>query len=214
MSSPDNVMRSAHAIRKQFASFMSLMVPIYVDHAMNEWSDPPDPPITKPKTYDALDPYETATDQYPMIGINVLRSDGYQRVDFTDDGSNEYWATYQCSLWIAAKTRFVMTGDDGFDLYEQPPRGSVIAQRDDLTGIVMNVLLAYPDLAVDNQDSVLVVDESSLQVTQVEPMKTGDLNVWVAVSQIGLSLKMREIAWVPPLSVVHKAIAQVEVLGN
>lgn len=214
MSKPNHVMRSAYEIRQRFASFLSIMVPIYIDHAMNEWDEPPVPSLNKPVRYDGLDPYEAGSDDYPMIGVSVLRTDNYHRIDFDDDGGNEYQTVHLCNLWIATKTRFLMSDDQGFDLWEQPPRGSVIARRDDLTGIVTNVLLAYPDLAINNEDSVITVDESSLQTTFVEPMKTGDPNVWVAVSQIGLSLKMREIAWVPPLSVVHRAIAQVETLSN
>lgn len=214
MSNQENVMRSVYTIRKQFASFFEKIIPIYVEHAMNEWSDPPNPPITLPKRYDAVDPYEVDSDDYPCIGVTILRSDNYQRLDFSEDGSPEYQSVHLCQIFIAQKTRYLMVDDEGFDQYERPPRSSVIDRRDELTGIVANVLLAYPDLTVNNEDSPIVMDESTLQITFVDPMKTGDPNVWVAVSQIGLSLKLREIAWVPPLSVVHKAIARTQVMGN
>lgn len=215
MTNQDHVMRAGYVIRKQFAEFLSVMIPAYVQMAEQEWTDISPAGLQVPKRYDALDPYDVGTDDYPAIGLITNRATGYQRIDFDDSGSAEYRSTWLCTLFIATKTRLAMDEDDeGFTNWEQPPRESVISARDDLTGIVKNVLLAYPDLAVYGETSSIVIDESSITVDFIPPMKTGDMNVWVAVTQIGLSLKMREVAWVPPLSEVHKVIAQIGKLGS
>jgi len=143
--------RGATAVRDGVITYLSNNVPGMVDQARTDWSlDEYELPY--PVGYDAYEPY--ALDKWPLIGVNVVQSDNFVRLDYDEAMSQSYMSNYLVRVFTWVRTPF-----NSDETPMEPEYSESIRLRDDLAAVVRATLVRSGSLG---QPGAFLFDESSL----------------------------------------------------
>ena len=143
--------RGATAVRSAVITYLSNTVPAMVAKARTDWTLTA-AQLPVPVGYDAYEPY--ALDQWPLVGVNVVQSGDFIRLDYDDAMSQRYLSKYTVRVFTWVRTPY---GADGNPM--QPEYSESIRLRDDLAAVIRACLVKSGSLG---QPNAILFDESSL----------------------------------------------------
>lgn len=143
--------RGATAVRDGVVVYLSNNVPGMVDQARTDWGLD-EYQLPYPVGYDAYEPY--ALDKWPLLGVNVVQSDNFVRLDYDEAMSQSYMSKYLVRVFTWVRTPF-----NADDTPMEPEYSESIRLRDDLAAVVRATLVKSGSLG---QPGAFIFDESSL----------------------------------------------------
>lgn len=143
--------RGATAVRSAVIEHLEDTVPGVVDEARTAW-ELDEFELPYPVAYDAYEPY--ALDKWPLVGVNVVQSDNFSRVDWTIGGGPRFLARYSIRVFT-----WVRTPMDENDTPIEPEYSESIRLRDDLAAVTRASILRSGHLGRPGQ---IMMDEGSL----------------------------------------------------
>ena len=143
--------RGATVVRDAVVDYLEATVPEVVDQARDDW-DIDEYALPYPVKYDAYEPY--ALDRWPLLGVNVVQADMFNRLYYDQAMSQQYLASYTVRVFT-----WVRTPMDENDIPLEPEYSQSIRLRDDLAACVRAALLKSGCLG---QQGAILFDESSL----------------------------------------------------
>lgn len=143
--------RGATVVRDAVVDYLSTTVPVIVDQARAQWTVD-EYALPYPVKYDAYEPY--ALDRWPLLGVNVVQADMFDRLHYDDAMSQQYMASYTVRVFT-----WVRTPMDENDIPLEPEYSESIRLRDDLAACVRAALLRSGSLG---QPGAILFDEGSL----------------------------------------------------
>ena len=177
---PEQNMRGATAVRKAIADYLKATLPAAIMQARDDWGLA-EHQLPIPTRYDAYEPQET--NEYPLIGVNVVNANSFARVGQDDFGYAEYRPTYTVRVFTWVKTPM--------DENERPVENSYdesIRLRDDLAALVRVALLRSPSLG---KPDLIQWDEGTLTEDYSEAAAISGPK-FVAAVQHGFTLRYDE----------------------
>lgn len=172
MSENTYLMRGANMVRDDISQYLSVAVPRMLVHARAQWNLD-EKRLPTPVAYDAYEP--TSLDRWPLIGVVVNRTRGWNRVDYDDVAAEHYRPRYFCRVYTWVKTPMT---EEGFPL--QPDYDQTLKSRDDLGTVVRACLLDSLTLRTDlTQPEKYLLDEGTLIEDYSQASKVGG-DRWVA----------------------------------
>jgi hypothetical protein len=174
------LLRGATAVRSVVAGYLSATVPVMIDEARVAWNLT-DQQLQYPEAYDAYEP--TALDRWPLLGINITRSDTFVLMDLDAEGGQTYLAQYSVRVFTWCRTPFDSDGNPLEPEYEESMR-----MRDDLAAVVRSSLLKSASLG---QPGAVMLNPSTLTEEYSEPtIVKGDR--WVSGVIHGFDMRFDE----------------------
>lgn len=143
--------RGATVVRDAVVDYLEATVPEIVEQARSEWNLE-DYELPYPVKYDAYEPY--ALDRWPLMGVNVVQADMFNRLHYDSSMSQQYMASYTVRVFT-----WVRTPMDESDIPLEPEYSQSIRLRDDLAACVRAALLKSGCLG---QPGAILFDEASL----------------------------------------------------
>lgn len=143
--------RGATAVRSAIVLYLSANIPELVDQARDDW-DLNEYELPYPVGYDAYEPY--ALDKWPLIGVNIVQSGEFVRLDYDSAMSQKYLSKYTARVFTWVRTP--MNSDE---TPMEPEYSQSIRLRDDLAAVVRATLVRSGSLG---QPNAIIFDESSL----------------------------------------------------
>lgn len=143
--------RGATAVRDGVITYLAATVPVIVDQARIDW-ELDEYQLPYPVGYDAYEPY--ALDKWPLIGVNIVQSDNFIRLDYDGAMSQKYLSKYLVRVFTWVRTPM---GIDETPM--EPEYSEAIRLRDDLAAVVRATLVRSGSLG---QPGAFIFDESSL----------------------------------------------------
>lgn len=143
--------RGATAVRNAVVLYLANTVPSMVDQARTDW-ELDEYELPYPVGYDAYEPY--ALDKWPLIGVNIVQSGDFIRLDYDGAMSQEYFTKYLVRVFTWVRTPF-----NSDDTPMEPEYSESIRLRDDLAAVIRASLIKSGSLG---QPGALLFDESSL----------------------------------------------------
>lgn len=182
-------LRGATAVRQAVADYLESALPGVIDQARTDWGLDENR-LPYPEAYDAYEP--GTLDRWPLLGINIVQANGFNKVNFTADMSQHYLSQYTVRVYTWVRTPM---DDDEYPL--EPEYSESIRLRDDLAACVRIALLRSASLGNEN----VICDEGSLteEYSETTAVK-GDRFVSGVVHSI--NLRYRETVPFAPIGVV------------
>lgn len=143
--------RGATAVRNAVVLYLANNVPDMVDQARTDW-ELDEYELPYPVGYDAYEPY--ALDKWPLVGVNVVQSGDFIRLDYDGAMSQQYLTKYLVRVFTWVRTPF-----NSDDTPMEPEYSESIRLRDDLAAVVRAALIKSGSLG---QPGALLFDEASL----------------------------------------------------
>lgn len=143
--------RGATAVRNAVVLYLANNIPDMVDQARTDW-ELDEYELPYPVGYDAYEPY--ALDKWPLIGVNIVQSGDFIRLDYDGAMSQEYFTKYLVRVFTWVRTPF-----NADETPMEPEYSESIRLRDDLAAVVRATLIKSGSLG---QPGALLFDESSL----------------------------------------------------
>lgn len=143
--------RGATQVRDVVIQYLQTTVPEIIDQARTDW-EVDEYQLPYPVGYDAYEPY--ALDKWPLIGVNVVQSTDFNRIDYMDDMGQRYLSNYTIRVFTWVRTPMDMN-----DTPLEPGYSEAIRTRDDLAACVRAALVRSGSLG---QPGAVIFDETSL----------------------------------------------------
>lgn len=143
--------RGATQVRDVVIQYLEITVPEIIDQARTDW-EVDEYQLPYPVGYDAYEPY--ALDKWPLIGVNVVQSTDFNRIDYMDDMGQRYLSNYTIRVFTWVRTPMDMN-----DTPLEPGYSEAIRTRDDLAACVRAALVRSGSLG---QPGAVIFDETSL----------------------------------------------------
>jgi hypothetical protein len=143
--------RGATSVRSAVVNYLSTVVPTMVDQARTDW-ELDEYELPYPVGYDAYEPY--ALDKWPLIGVNIVQSSDFIRLDYDEAMSQQYLSRYLVRVFTWVRTPY-----DADETPMEPEYSESIRLRDDLAAVVRASLVKSGSLG---QPNAILFDESSL----------------------------------------------------
>lgn len=145
------LLRGATAVRAAVIDYLANTVPGVVDSARTEW-EVDEYQLPYPVAYDAYEPY--ALDRWPLIGVNVVQAEDFNRRSYEEAMSQRYLVQYTVRVFT-----WVRTPMDENEVPIEPEYSESLRLRDDLAAVVRAALLTSGCLG--HPENILF-DEGSL----------------------------------------------------
>ena len=135
------LMRGGTVVRQAISSHLQEHIPALLEQARTEWEleEWQLPDVEDYQQYD-----RNELDVWPAIGINVMDSRNFGRVDYESDTSQVYLTKYTIAVYTWVRSPMDDNGD-----YPTPTYENTIRLRDDYAAIIRNVLLRTPSMGTD-----------------------------------------------------------------
>lgn len=208
----DPVNLGAFELRKDILDFLSDRVPQYIELIRTQHPEFDDNRLPSPVQFDAYDPL-TAKD-YPSIGAYINGSEDYtldEDISFT--GGQTFTSVYEVTIFVANRTAFLGTDDEGVQVWETPERDSAMRQRDIYLGAVKSVLFNEPSIGTSIKDiGRSKIQRDTYEDMCPEPMVAG--SHYIATGVISLKIERRETTAPPVLGYLHNVDTVVTVIDD
>lgn len=202
----NQMMRGTSRVRELVGTYLSNTIPSYIDTLRQQNNDLDEHYLPYPKQYLAADPYDTSTNDYPIVGTYFTGVTGFNTYEqYLMDGSTTFDLSYQSVIFVTVTTPYLGQDADNLPIYAEPNRAATIKVRDDIMAAMRASILGHPSFGTARQDRRIVADIGSMRETYPEPMKLNQTGnpMWVCSGLINLTIKSIESAVVPIIGTVE-----------